>query len=360
MTSFTPQGGGEAPKSLSSRVLVAAYWLFVVLMLATFTANLAAFLTVERMQTPVQSLDQLARQSRINYTVVEGSDTHKYFINMKFAEDTLYRMWKEITLNSTSDQTQYRVWDYPIKEQYGHILLAINSSGPVKNAVEGFRQVQEHENADYAFIHDSAEVKYEIARNCNLTEVGEVFAEQPYALAIQQGSQLQDELSRSILELQKERFFELLSAKYWNHSARSDCPNSDESEGITLESLGGVFIATLFGLALAMITLVVEIVYYRQRDIRDEATKKVTMIMPSDGTNKSPPPSYDANMAGRIRFRSKTDPIRRHNDEVTLGEKFVPASETNQQRLSFNTVYPRRPVHSPILLDWKGCRSRGF
>lgn len=38
-------------------------------MLATFTANLAAFLTVERMQAPVQSLDQLARQSRINYTV---------------------------------------------------------------------------------------------------------------------------------------------------------------------------------------------------------------------------------------------------------------------------------------------------
>ena len=39
MTSFTPQGGGETPKALSSRVLVAAYWLFVVLMLATFTAN---------------------------------------------------------------------------------------------------------------------------------------------------------------------------------------------------------------------------------------------------------------------------------------------------------------------------------
>lgn len=110
--------------------MVASYWLFVVLMLATFTANLAAFLTVERMQTPVQSLDQLARQSRINYTVgketlsdkilnvrlkifslifiVEGSDTHKYFINMKFAEDTLYRVWKEITLNSTNDQAQYR------------------------------------------------------------------------------------------------------------------------------------------------------------------------------------------------------------------------------------------------------------
>lgn len=42
-------------------------------------------------QTPVSSLEQLARQSRINYTVVEGSSVHQYFINMKFAEDTLYR-----------------------------------------------------------------------------------------------------------------------------------------------------------------------------------------------------------------------------------------------------------------------------
>ncbi|XP_026471820.1 uncharacterized protein LOC113376108 [Ctenocephalides felis] len=159
LTSFTPQGGGEAPKSLSARTLVAAYWLFVVLMLATFTANLAAFLTVERMQAPVQSLEQLARQSRINYTVVANSDTHRYFINMKFAEDTLYRVWKEITLNSTSDQTQYRVWDYPIKEQYGHILMAINSSMPVENATVGFLKVNQHEDADFAFIHDSAEIK---------------------------------------------------------------------------------------------------------------------------------------------------------------------------------------------------------
>ena len=46
----------------------------------------------------------------------------------------MYRVWKEITLNATSDQSQYRVWDYPIREQYGHILLAINASGK-KNIV---------------------------------------------------------------------------------------------------------------------------------------------------------------------------------------------------------------------------------
>jgi hypothetical protein len=29
-----------------------------------------------------------------------------------------------------------------------------------------------------------------------------------------------------------------LSGKYWNSSAKGDCPNNDDSEGITLESLG--------------------------------------------------------------------------------------------------------------------------
>lgn len=87
---------------------MAAYWLFVVLMLATFTANLAAFLTVERMQTPVQSLDQLARQSRINYTVVNGSDTHVHFKNLKLAENSLYLLWRNLALSSTSNVAQYR------------------------------------------------------------------------------------------------------------------------------------------------------------------------------------------------------------------------------------------------------------
>ncbi|KAH8303954.1 hypothetical protein KR044_005605, partial [Drosophila immigrans] len=279
LTSFTPQGGGEAPKAVSGRLLVAAYWLFVVLMLATFTANLAAFLTVERMQAPVQSLEQLARQSRINYTVVENSDTHHYFVNMKFAEDTLYRMWKEMALNVSQDFRKFRIWDYPIKEQYGHILLAINSSKPVQNASEGFANVDAHGNADYAFIHDSAEIKYEVTRNCNLTEVGEVFAEQPYAVAVQQGSHLGDELSYAILELQKERFFEELRGKYWNQSRLRECPLSEDQEGITLESLGGVFIATLFGLVMAMVTLGIEIIYYQKKQ-KALALSLITQVRP--------------------------------------------------------------------------------
>ncbi|XP_058818724.1 uncharacterized protein LOC131681746 [Topomyia yanbarensis] len=343
LTSFTPQGGGEAPKALSGRTLVAAYWLFVVLMLATFTANLAAFLTVERMQTPVQSLEQLSRQSRIKYTVVEGSDTHDYFKNMKNAEDVLYQMWRNLTLSSGNDQAQYRVWDYPIKEQYINILAAIESAKPVSSAEAGFKRVNERLEADFAFVHDSAEVKYEISRNCNLTEVGEVFAEQPYAIAVQQGSHLQDELSYYILELQKERFFESLTAKFWNNSVRGVCPNTDDSEGITLESLGGVFIATLVGLALAMITLAGEVLYYRRKQklgkiIRVEPTGKQTGAI-MDKKSLTFKNLLDTDLKNNLNKKDKT-----MSKEITIGSKFVPASE-KQQKISYINVFPRNPIH---------------
>uniref|UniRef100_A0A182U2P9 Ionotropic glutamate receptor L-glutamate and glycine-binding domain-containing protein n=1 Tax=Anopheles melas TaxID=34690 RepID=A0A182U2P9_9DIPT len=364
MTVLRLEGGGEAPKALSGRTLVAAYWLFVVLMLATFTANLAAFLTVERMQTPVQSLEQLSRQSRIKYTVVKDSDTHDYFRNMKNAEDVLYQMWRNLTLSSGNDQAQYRVWDYPIKEQYINILSAIESANPVTTAAEGFRRVNERLDADFAFIHDSAEIRYEISRNCNFTEVGEVFAEQPYGIAVQQGSHLQDELSYFILELQKERYFESLTAKFWNNSARSQCPNTDDSEGITLESLGGVFIATLVGLALAMITLLGEVIYYR----RKETSRNFIKVAPFGNADK--PMARDGK---RIALKQKSIAAVKHlldldtpatkalrgttttvkintkkekpiPKEITIGNKFISAAE-KQQKLSYDAIMPRNAIH---------------
>lgn len=53
------------------------------------------------------------------------------------------------------------------------------------------------------------------------------------------------------MELQKRHFFEDLLEKYWNSSLKGDCEDSDNSEGITLDSLGGIFIATIVGLGMS-------------------------------------------------------------------------------------------------------------
>ena len=65
--------------------------------------------------------------------------------------------------------------------------------------------------------------------------VGEPFGLQPYAVAIQQGSQLSKEISDVILDLQKEKYFEILQAKYWNSTQRTLCPILDDSAGMYLD-----------------------------------------------------------------------------------------------------------------------------
>lgn len=90
-----------------------------------------------------------------------------------------------------------------------------------------------------------------------MTLIGEAFAESPYAIAVAQGNPLQDNISMAILELQTERFFETLSTKYW--SPQCHAPGEGEGDGIPLESLGGVFIATIIGLGVAFISLAFEV-----------------------------------------------------------------------------------------------------
>ena len=79
------------------------------------------------------------------------------------------------TFNRSSDQSKYRVWDYPVKEQYTHILKMIEATGPVESAIEGYEKVEASHKGHFAFIHDAAEVKYMFYKNCNFIEVSEYF-----------------------------------------------------------------------------------------------------------------------------------------------------------------------------------------
>ena len=78
------------------------------------------------MQKSMQGLEELARQSRVNYTTVKDTVYYDYFLNMASAEEELYQKWKELSLNGTDNPAKYRVWDYPIREQYTHVLQGTN------------------------------------------------------------------------------------------------------------------------------------------------------------------------------------------------------------------------------------------
>ena len=65
ITVLTPQGGGEVPKNISGQLFAAGWWLFCFVVIATYTANMAAYLTVSRINRPIRSLDDLYKQDRI-------------------------------------------------------------------------------------------------------------------------------------------------------------------------------------------------------------------------------------------------------------------------------------------------------
>ena len=55
------------PKSGATRIIASFWWLFCLICVASYTANLAAFLTKSKMTLQIKSADDLARQTDIPY-----------------------------------------------------------------------------------------------------------------------------------------------------------------------------------------------------------------------------------------------------------------------------------------------------
>lgn len=85
------QGCDIMPRSLSTRVLAASWWFFILILVSSYTANLAAFLTVERMVNPIESAEDLSKQTKIPYGCVKSGSTEAFFKNSNFS--TYARMW---------------------------------------------------------------------------------------------------------------------------------------------------------------------------------------------------------------------------------------------------------------------------
>lgn len=58
-------------------------WMFTLIIISSYTAQLAAFLTVERMTTPVESTSDLAAQQKIKYGTLKNGSTMDFFRESK-------------------------------------------------------------------------------------------------------------------------------------------------------------------------------------------------------------------------------------------------------------------------------------
>uniref|UniRef100_A0A1A9VZH5 Ionotropic glutamate receptor C-terminal domain-containing protein n=1 Tax=Glossina brevipalpis TaxID=37001 RepID=A0A1A9VZH5_9MUSC len=65
---------------------VASFWsFFILIIVSSYRANLAAFLTVESLSTPIENVDDLAaNKGGVNYGAKVGGSTFKFFQDAKF------------------------------------------------------------------------------------------------------------------------------------------------------------------------------------------------------------------------------------------------------------------------------------
>ena len=277
MTSLTPQGGGEGPQSLSGRLVAATWWTYGFFAIAAYTANLAAFLTVSRLDSTTESLDHLSHQFRIRYATQADTEPLVYFKRMAYIEHKFYQIWKNMSLNmnlSPAERSKYSVWDYPISDKYTKMLGQMYQAKMPKSYAEGVRRVRESPSAQegFAFVTDAVSVKFAINAHCDLHSIGNEFSRKPVALVVQQNTTLKDRLSSAILKLLNERKLESLKEHWWKKYSVKCEDTKKSSDGISIHNIGGVFIVIFAGVILACITLVIEYIMLRAKKSAMKAT----------------------------------------------------------------------------------------
>lgn len=131
----SPQPGGFSGKSWKSSSVEYQIQIRNILLrfiiIASYTANLAAFLTVSRLDTPIESLDDLAKQYKTLYAPLNGSSAMTYFQRMANIEHRFYEIWKDMSLNdslSPVERSKLAVWDYPVSDKYTKMWQAMQET----------------------------------------------------------------------------------------------------------------------------------------------------------------------------------------------------------------------------------------
>ncbi|XP_076226570.1 glutamate receptor ionotropic, kainate 2 isoform X2 [Nomia melanderi] len=248
---FLRQGSGLNPKATSTRIVGGIWWFFTLIIISSYTANLAAFLTVERMITPIENAADLAEQTEISYGTLEGGSTMTFFRDSKIG--IYQKMWRFMESKSPS------------------VFVKSYEDG-VKRVLEG----------DYAFLMESTMLDYAVQRDCNLTQIGGLLDSKGYGIATPKGSPWRDKISLAILELQEKGVIQILYDKWWKNTGdvcnRDEKSKESKANALGVENIGGVFVVLLCGLALAILVAILEFCWNSKKNVQSERSLCAEMV----------------------------------------------------------------------------------
>ncbi|XP_022651879.1 glutamate receptor ionotropic, kainate 2-like isoform X2 [Varroa destructor] len=227
--SIMQQGCDLNPVSLSCRTIASIWWFFTLIVVSSYTASLAATLTAERLVSSIDSADDLARQSTIEYGCLASGSSRKFF------EQSTNRIYQQLA-------------DHMDRQR---------PSVHAKTNDEGVRRVLA---GNYAYFMEATTIEYRKERDCRLTMVGGLLDSKGYGIATPVGSPMRKLLSKEIVRLGETDYFMWLKERWWK--ATSPCPEmTPPSEEMGMRELAGVFLVLAVGALLGIIMMMGEFLW---------------------------------------------------------------------------------------------------
>ncbi|KAL9962102.1 hypothetical protein ACROYT_G031174 [Oculina patagonica] len=210
LASLLQQGADNTPRGLSGRILTGCYWFCVLILVSTYTANLAAFLTVKNAEQPIRNLEDIV-DSSYRVAVVESSSSYEF---LKTSQYEAYRkIWHRIQTGNTM----------------------------VESTSQGVQWVREKDK--FVFIYERPILRYVANQQpCDLTTVPGLTTAKGGALAFQANDPHVVDFTLAILRLHENDFLDNLKRKWWE--TNNACPQEHETmlsqKRIDLMSMLGV------------------------------------------------------------------------------------------------------------------------
>ncbi|XP_074644291.1 glutamate receptor ionotropic, kainate 2-like [Tubulanus polymorphus] len=238
--SLMQQGSEIAPIANSTRVASGFWWFFTLIMISSYTANLAAFLTIEKLSSPINSAEDLSKQTEIRYGSIWGGSSHTFFKNSK----------------------------NPIYERMWHFMRQFNRSESVMvgSTLEGVNRVKK---GGYAFLIESTTNEYFRERNCDLVQIGSRLDSKGYGIGLRRGSPYRDLLSDSILKLQENEQITTLYHQWWREKGGAGaCTDESEKDADELGMLNvaGVFVVLFAGTTVSIVVALAEFAWKERKN----------------------------------------------------------------------------------------------
>ncbi|KAE8630069.1 hypothetical protein XENTR_v10000681 [Xenopus tropicalis] len=258
---FMQQGCDISPRSLSGRIVGGVWWFFTLIIISSYTANLAAFLTVERMVSPIESAEDLSKQTEIAYGTLDSGSTKEFFRRSKIAVFD-------------------KMWTY---------MKSAEPSVFVKTTAEGVARVRKSKGK-YAYLLESTMNEYiEQRKPCDTMKVGGNLDSKGYGIATPKQSPLRNAVNLAVLKLNEQGLLDKLKNKWWYDKGECGSGGGDSKEktsALSLSNVAGVFYILVGGLGLAMLVALIEFCYKSRAEAkRMKVAKNAQNTNPASSQN---------------------------------------------------------------------------